>query len=144
MSRTAVTDAGSAIGLAEFEAGRIEPGEFRHGDHVRIAWLYLRRYSLPVSLGRYCAGLRRLTKKFGVEAKYHETITWFFLLQVAERLQDREPAVPRHENDAWDDFRARNRDLFSGWRALLGRYYSKARLESAEAKRQFLLPDRVI
>lgn len=129
--------AAAAGELDDFEAARIEPGEFHHEDHVRIAWLYLRDHGLLESIRRYSQGLRRLTKKFGVAAKYHETITWFFLMQVAERIEAGDAAD-------WDAFRARNPDLFGGWSELLGRYYTQARIESAAARRSFLLPDRLI
>ena len=65
---------------------------------------------------------------------YHETITWAFLLIVAERLA-REPA------ETWDAFAADNADLLSWQPSILDRYYSKELLGSALARATFVMPD---
>lgn len=137
---SAVPDAVSgltpSISIAAFEDGSIDPERFDHEAHVFIGWAYLRKYELPDAIARFSAALRRLTIELGVEAKYHETITWFFMILIAER---RSTAV----GDGWHAFKQRNPDLFATKPSIISRYYSTARLGTTEARTQFVLPDRL-
>ncbi|HLU05862.1 MAG TPA: hypothetical protein VKZ91_04845 [Woeseiaceae bacterium] len=116
-----------------FEAGETDPGSFDHEAHVRVAWSYLHRYPAAIAIARFTSALRSLTTRLGANDKYHETISWFFLIVIAERRA----ACP---NGDWQSFKKVNRDLFDG-SALLRRYYSRDRLDSPDARRVFLLPD---
>jgi hypothetical protein len=121
--------------VEQFETGDIDPETFGHEAHIYVAWSYLQQADLLEAIGRYRAALQRLTRRLDVEAKYHETVTWFYLVAIAERLA----ADP---GQAWPAFRQANPELFergSGW---LRRYYSADRLGSAQARRTFVLPDR--
>jgi hypothetical protein len=119
--------------VRRFEAGNIDPRKFDHEAHVRAAWSYLQQYPAAVAIAKFTSALRSLTIRLGASDKYHETISWFFMIVIAERRA----ACPHAD---WQRFRNTNRDLFEG-SALLKRYYSKGRLDSAEARRHFLLPD---
>ena len=123
------------IGIADFETAALDPARFTHEAHVYVAWRYLREMDLPTAVARFSAALKRLTRKFGVDSKYHETITWFFMILVAERLE-------RTEAPDWQGFIAENPDLIEDSKTLLARHYSRQRLASPLARRQFLLPDR--
>ncbi len=122
------------ISLDAFEEGTIDAEAFDHEAHVYVGWLYLEHYPLLESIDRYSVSLRRLTARLGVPGKYHETITWFFLVLISERR-----AQTSHTN--WFEFRRKNDDLFHGSR-ILGRYYSKELLTSDRARQTFILPDR--
>jgi hypothetical protein len=122
------------VTLADFEAARVSAEDFTHEAHVYMAWLYLRDVTLPEALQKYASSLRRLTKKLGAEQKYHETITWFFVITVAERM-----AAGDCSN--WPDFKNANPDLMTNAATLLERRYSADRLQSPVARRQFVLPD---
>ncbi|MEX0976430.1 MAG: hypothetical protein WDZ50_04975 [Woeseia sp.] len=122
------------IDIHAFEAGNIDPVDFDHAAHVHIAWLYLQQTSLAEAIVRFTAALRQLTVRAGADAKYHETITWFFLIVIAERRA----ATPGAD---WHTFRRDNADLL-GDASILRRFYSTERLRSKLAKQQFLLPDR--
>lgn len=124
------------ISIEDFEKGAIDPEQFNHEAHAYVAWSYLQRYELLDSITRFCGALRRLTKKLGVESKYHETITWFFMIQIAERK-------PKPDLDDWQTFKRRNADLFATRPSILSRYYSDQRLGSSIARTQFVLPDRL-
>jgi hypothetical protein len=125
---------GSAV-IEAFEAGTLDPAAFDHEAHVRIAWSLLGQDELPAATVRFASALRRLTLKWGVEDKYHETITVFFMALIAERRAAR-PGV------SWPSFRAANPDLVETPGELLAACYSDRRLQSTLARRQFLLPDR--
>ena len=130
------TDARMRLGpsIRAFEEGNIDPAEFDHEAHVHVAWSYLRNHGLLDSIHRFSGALRGLTTKLGVESKYHETITWFFMIVIAER---RTGAA----GDNWEIFKAENADLFEDPGGLLRRHYSKARFKSETARNLFLLPD---
>ncbi len=125
------------VSVERFERGDIEATEFDHEAHVYVAWNYLRRLQLPEAIARYSAGLKALTRRLGVEQKYHETITWFFMIEVAER-------IARGADEDWPTFRAGNADLFDDAGGLIARHYSSERLSSPLARHQFVLPDRML
>lgn len=120
--------------IEQFESGSIDSDMFGHEAHVYIGWLYVQQYELADAIARFDVALRHLTRKLGVPGKYHATITWIFLLLIAERLCDGED---------WQTFRTRNRDLIDESRNTLGRYYSEELLFSEAARRQFVLPDQL-
>ena len=119
----------------EFEAGTVQPETFNHRAHVYVAWCYLQRCGLAEAAQRYTAALRRLTRKLGVPGKYNETISWFFLVIIAEKIAA-SPAA------SWQQFSSTHPDLCEDGGGMLGRYYSKSRLHSDAARRSFLLPDK--
>jgi hypothetical protein len=121
--------------IEQFESGAVDVEAFDHEAHIYLAWSYLARCDLLESIRRYREALRRLTRKVGAEAKYHETITWFYLVSIAERRA----SAPGAE---WTEFRRDNAELFAPAGAWLRRHYSEVRLQSALARTSFVLPDR--
>src|SRR5688572_17184792 len=109
---------------------------FPHRDHLRVAWLYLRRNPFLTAAAAFVAGLRRFATAAGKPELYHETITWAFLVIIRERMHGR-------EDQQWDAFAAENRDLLSWKPSVLDRYYSTETLFSERARTVFLMPDRV-
>ena len=73
------------VSIAAMESGDIDAATFDHESHVYLGWLYVREYPLTEAIGRFTGALRRLTEKLGVPGKYHDTISWFYLLLIAER-----------------------------------------------------------
>ncbi len=125
---------GPEITIADFEAGDIDAEHFNHESHVYVGWLYLREYALAEALAKFDAGLKRLVTSLGAEGKYHATLTWFFLLLIAERMEADEP---------WAVFKQRNPDLINDSKETLSRYYSERYLFSDRARQRFVLPDRL-
>ncbi|MBT8086718.1 MAG: hypothetical protein KJO46_01730 [Gammaproteobacteria bacterium] len=124
----------TSLTIEQFESGELTAGQFDHGAHVYIAWLYVDRYDLATAIGRFDAALRRLTNHLGVPEKYHATITWLFLLLINERFL---------ENEVFPEFRSRNPDLFENSGMTMRKYYSDALLSSDTARERFVLPDRL-
>jgi hypothetical protein len=120
--------------IEQFEAGEIAPDAFDHEAHVHIAWLYVRTFELAEAIHRFSGALRRLTTRLGVSHKYHATITWLFLLLIADRSR---------KNESWQSFRSRNSDLIKDCKSTLSSYYSDALLFSKRARQRFVLPDRL-
>jgi hypothetical protein len=120
--------------VAAFEDATLESDLFRHADHVRLAWIYLRRMPLLDAIGVYRNGLRRFAAANGAPERYHETITWAFMVLVNERLHGCADDV------AWPEFAAANGDLLR-WRggAFFDSYEADV-LGSETARRIFVLP----
>ena len=121
--------------VAGVESCTIGARDFRHADHVRLAWIYLRDYPLLDAIARFVSTLRRFAAHQRVPEKYHETVTWAYLLLIHERM--RRGGEPQE----WERFRVENEDLFARNPSILDRYYARATLESDIARKSFVLPD---
>jgi hypothetical protein len=122
--------------LAGFEQGTLPAARFRHQQHVHVAWMFVVRDGMPHALDRYSRALKRFAEANGVPGLYHQTITWAYLLIIAER-QARAPAA------TWPEFAAANPDLLTWRPSLLDRYYAADTLSSPLAREAFLMPDRL-
>ncbi len=135
-TRNIVVTAEEQAFIEAFEASTLPPGCFRHRDHIRLAWLYLRLYSTPEALARVVDGIKRFAAAQEQEGLYHETITYAFIFLLNERLE-------RQGRDAsWEVFAARNADLLTGGIASLDAYYRPETLTSDVARAIFVMPDR--
>lgn len=122
--------------IHQFEAATLPPAAFHHRDHVRLAWLYLRRHPALEALTRFTEGLKRFATANGHAGLYHETITWAYLLLIHERMA-------RHgSGETWEEFAAENPDLLAWKPSVLDGYYEAETLGSDLARRVFVLPDR--
>jgi len=108
--------------------------QFHHREHVNVAWLFVQKYGMPQALDEFSTAIKRFADAKGATGLYHETITWAFLLLIAER-QARRPVA------TWEEFAAANPDLLVWKPSVLERYYSKELLSSDLARRTFLMPD---
>ena len=131
MSAAAVADGRIEQIVAAFENATIDAAEFDHEAHLLVGWRYLQDYSLLDSIKRFSSALRRLTRKLGVPTKYHETITWFYMIKLAERKATTD----------WAAFKTANPDLFKRNPSLVRQYYSESLLSSECARQAFVLPD---
>jgi hypothetical protein len=121
--------------LHDFECCLLPPGTLSHRRHVRLAWLVLQEEPLLGAIERLCRGFRAFAEAKGKPEKYHETVTWAFILLINERLER------GGRTGDWEAFAADNADLFDG-RARLAELFQRTTLESDLARRVFVLPDR--
>lgn len=119
--------------LAAFEAATLDPVAFTHEAHIRMGWIYVTRYPLTEAIGRFAAHLKVFAAASGAAGKYHETITWFYMLLIAERQ-----ALGRHSS--FKAFLKRNEDLVAK-PSILTQYYRAETLASEAARQHYLLPD---
>jgi hypothetical protein len=120
--------------LRAFENGTLDPEEFDHEGHVYAAWCCLRHYGDPVGKDRFVRALKRFVRLHGAEDKYHETMTIAFLDLIASRQES---------GSEWDTFRKANVSLVERGLEQLLLHYSRDRLFSDRARREFLPPDRI-
>ena len=64
-----------AMLMSAFEDGTLEPSDVHHREHVRLAWLYLRRYGRAGAERRLIAGLRCLAERAGRPDRFDEALT---------------------------------------------------------------------
>lgn len=121
--------------LEAFVSTTLPADQFHHKQHVRVAWLFVCRHGMPAAIGEFSEAIKRFAAAKGAHGLYHQTITWAFLLIIAER-QARQPA------GTWAAFAASHPDLLEWKPSVLDRYYSKEALASDLARRTFVMPDR--
>jgi hypothetical protein len=107
-----------------------------HETHVKLGWLHLRRDPLHTAIDRFRAALGRYVAAHGHADRYHETITWAYMVIIHERME-------RQGRDrAWDAFASANPDLLGHGKQVLSAYYRPETLQSELARRVFVFPDR--
>jgi N-formylglutamate deformylase len=129
-------DATSDVELVRaFEACEPALGSLTHVEHLRVAWHYLQHEPLGCAGDRLRSGLQRFAASRGKPERYHETITWAYLVMLAEcrhalgcvpfeAVEQHWPALIDHNSGA------------------LRSLYSEQQLSSPLAREVFLLPRR--
>ena len=122
--------------MSSFEACSLDPAQFSHRNHVRLAWIYLRMFPLPQALDRFTKGLQRFARSLGKDMLFHQTITSAYLLIISDRM-NRNPGLD------WEAFAAGNEDLFAWNPSILDLYYRPDTLASDRARQAFVFPDLI-
>ena len=122
--------------LTAFEARTLD--EFHHRDHIKVTYLYLRRYPLDEAISKVRTGLQALAVAWkapvdDLEKGYHETMTQAWVRLVHLTLSDGGAA------ESADAFCDQQPQLLEKTRLEL--FYSRQRLMTWEAKRGFIEPD---
>ena len=121
--------------IRRFEDCTLSPENFHHQDHVRLAWLYLRQHPTLAALAKFSQGLKKFAASLDKSARYHETVTWAYILLIQERMA-------RGGEESWQAFAEKNADLLNWQDNILKNYYAEETLKSDLAKRVFIFPDR--
>jgi hypothetical protein len=120
--------------VERFEALQIAPRDFRHREHIRLAFAMLTGRELAEAGPRFKRALVRFAAAIGAAAKYHETLTWAYLGLVQERADAASYASSI-------DFVERNPDLLDHRGGALARYYDVEAITACPiARRVFVLP----
>ncbi len=123
--------------LSQFESATAPHDTWTHRAHVRVAYLYLRSARFNEALDRFRTGLHALNASHGtpdaLDRGYHETITISFFRLIAATLAAFGPA---ETSDAFCD---QHPHLLH--KTVLRLYYTRPRIMSWEAKRDFVEPD---
>jgi hypothetical protein len=117
--------------LEQFENCSLPQEQFRHRNHLRLAWIYLSRFPLEEARLKLTQAIVRYATHLGATQIYNETLTcaWLYLVQ-----QARQEPTPD-----FDVFIKKNNYLLD--KDLPLQYYSRERLESEAARKQYLEPD---
>jgi hypothetical protein len=117
--------------LDRFERADLE--EFRHGDHVRVAWAYLGRDDAEAAFTALARGLARFAAAKGKPERFHYTMTraWFGLVAAARRQ--------RPDARSAGELLAACPEL--GDPGLIHQYYTPEALASDRARQAWVEPD---
>jgi hypothetical protein len=118
--------------LQALESCTLPESQFGHAAHVRAAYLYLRQADFVGALDRMRRAIRNYATHHGKPDRYHETITVAYVALIQQHLCERGPG------DGWESFTRGNPELLDP--NLLSQFYSRGEIESAIARKIFLLP----
>ena len=119
--------------LRAFEDLSFPADQFRHREHIRVAWLYLKSSDATRAAERMAAGIRRFANHHGATRKYHHTLTLAWMRLVAAAL------VETPESCGFTMFLAEHPEL--GDKDLLKKYYSPQALQTNAAREGWVEPD---
>jgi hypothetical protein len=123
--------------LRRFEDQSLPLGLWNHRAHLKVAYLYLRRFSFDEALQRLRDGIKAYNAAHKIAdsltSGYHETMTQAWLQLVHTTLCQFGPA------DSADAFFDAQTQLSQTRTLLL--FYSRDRVRSPEAKSSFITPD---
>ncbi|WP_395737012.1 hypothetical protein [Prosthecobacter sp.] len=123
--------------LRRFEDQSLPLEEWNHRAHLKVAYLYLQGLPFSEALERLRSGIKSYNAAHGImdtpTGGYHETLTQVWLQLVAATLHQFGPA------ESADAFFEAQTQLCDKRTPLL--FFSRERLMSAEAKREFVEPD---
>jgi hypothetical protein len=117
---------------AHYEGAVPDLASFSHRDHLQLGFEMLRSCSFTEAADRVATLLKETLRKVGRPDAFHETITVAFLAIIAERMNL--GAFP-----SFDAFVNANSDLLDKF--ILEQWYSRQQLESAQARKTFVLPE---
>jgi hypothetical protein len=125
------------IFLQQFETCVLPQTQFHHREHLKVAYIYLRRHGLADALKKVRTGINAINIAHRVpdapDRGYHETITQAWVRLVDMTLSEYGPA------ETADSFLDQHPQLLE--KKALRLFYSKEVMMSARAKKEFVEPD---
>ena len=119
--------------LRAFEDLSFPADLFRHREHVRVAWLYLKSTDASRAAERMSEAIRRFAHHHDATQKYHHTLTLAWMRLVAAAM------VETPKGCTFEQFITVHPQLKDT--NLLANYYSKELLQAAAAREAWVEPD---
>jgi hypothetical protein len=120
-----------------FEQCTLPPADFSHRNHLALGWSYLREYGFPEGAVRFRERLKAYVAAGGANAKFHETITWAYLILLNEEM-----TLRSSPGESFDSMIQRRADLLDHRSGALAGCYPREQLDSDPARRVLMLPRR--
>jgi hypothetical protein len=108
-------------------------GQFRHRQHINLAFYAVRRYGMPGAIAAVCAWIQQIAAYQRAPQKYHHTVSRAWVELVAYHVAEDPDCAD------FDAFADRNAALLD--KRLLSRHYRSATLAAAAARRGWEEPD---
>jgi hypothetical protein len=108
-------------------------GQFRHRQHINLAFYAVRRYGMPDAVGAICGWIRQIAAYERGPQKYHHTVSRAWVELVAHHVA----ADP--DCAEFDVFATRNPALLD--KRLLARHYRSSTLAAGPARQGWVEPD---
>jgi hypothetical protein len=128
-----------ANGVRDPELATILPGitgaggQFRHRQHINLAFYAVRRYGMPDAIGTIRGWIQQIAAYERAPQKYHDTVSRAWVELVAHHVA----ADPGCAD--FDVFAERNPALLD--KRLLSRHYRSSTLAAGRARRGWVEPD---
>ncbi len=116
--------------LKAFESCTLE--KFHHRDHIRMAWIYLRKYGYEEGSTKVKEGIKTFAAAKGATTLYHETITEFWIRLVQHVIEN-------HPAETFEEFFAKFPPLQDS--KSIYRHYTKDFLMSEFPRKEWKAPD---
>jgi hypothetical protein len=116
-----------------FEACELSNESFHHHDHIRLAWIYLQRYTELEARHHIAQAIRKFAAHHGKSDKYHETVTLAWLRLVANGIA-RMPS-----ESTFEQLTSALPELLD--KRTIEKFYSSASLASDAARTTWVEPD---
>ncbi len=71
-----------------FETCTLPNQNFRHADHVRLAWIYVRRHGEAAATERIAEAIQRFATHNGAPGKYDDALTRAWMRRIAEAVRE--------------------------------------------------------
>jgi hypothetical protein len=108
-------------------------GQFRHRQHINLAFYAVRRYGMPDAVGAICGWIRQIAAYERAPQKYHHTVSRAWVELVAHHVA----AEP--DCGEFDVFADHNPALLD--KRLLSRHYRSSTLAAGPSRRGWVEPD---
>lgn len=118
-----------------FLAGSLPPGQFHHRDHLRLAWCLVRERGVEPAVRAVTSGIQHFAAVHGQAAKYHETMTQFWVRLIGHMVEARPDLID------FDAFLATFPQLLD--KDLPYRHWRRETMASTSARAQWVAPDLV-
>jgi hypothetical protein len=113
-------------------------GQFRHRQHIHLAFLAVRRYGMPDAVTRLCGWIRQLTEYERNPQKYHHTVSRAWVEIVAYHA-GADNAGADDGGSSFEEFAEGNPALLD--KRLLSQHYRSSTLASGPARAGWVEPD---
>jgi hypothetical protein len=114
-------------------------GQFRHRQHINLAFLAVQRYGMPEATGKICTWIRQIAAYERAPQKYHHTVSRAWVEIVAHHVSTDQDSPGYPDCADFDLFARRNPALLD--KRLLSRHYRSATLASGPARHGWVEPD---
>jgi hypothetical protein len=108
-------------------------GQFRHRQHINLAFYAVRRFGMPEAVGKICIWIQQIAAYERAPQKYHHTVSRAWVEMVAHHVA----ADPDCAD--FETFARRNPALLD--KRLLSRHYRSSTLAAEPARRGWVEPD---
>lgn len=120
--------------LQSFKTGELQPSDFNHEAHLRLAYLYIQEKGIEKAIREICQDLKNYTKFAGAEDKYHHTLT-IAAIKTVNHFMGKSKA----EN--FSEFIIEFPRLKMHFKELIAQHYSFDIFTNEKAKKEFVEPD---
>jgi hypothetical protein len=110
-------------------------GEFRHRQHIHLAFWAVRRYGMPAATDQICDWIRQVATYQRAPQKYHHTVSRAWMELVAHHVT----TDPDYTD--FDAFASRHPALLD--KRLLSRHYRSSTLAGTYARHGWIEPDLI-